>query len=357
MTFSRPKQILWIALINLMVLFLFLSMDYLYTWRVRSKQPLEPGIPHPVFHHDLVPLFSGKRWWGPLQYQFFTNSLGFKDRSARVVDLKSTKYRIVTLGDSFTEGSGFPYDETFVGLFDRSLNSTKYEVLNMAVASYCPRWYYAKLDYYLKHGLTVNEVVVFLDISDIPDEVNYETQAFRNEVASSRFQMLLFSAKAQIRKRLSLTGIGVDLIRNLISPQAKPLPMDWLAQREATVPRWTVQKDLLDAWGYRGLAIARGYMEKVDLLCKQSNIKLKLVVYPWPPQIRAGDLHSIQVSYWKEFCSLRSIPFLDAFPYFVNQGDPEAVVKTYFIPGDVHWNAEGHRKMFELVSNFWRSTR
>lgn len=356
MTFSRRKQILSIALINLTLVLFFLALDYVYTWKVSGNQPPEPGIPHPVFHHDFEPLYGGERQWGPLRYQFFTNSLGFKDRSARVVDLKSTKYRIVMIGDSFVEGSGFPYDETLVGLFDRSLDSTRYEVLNMGVAGYCPRWYYAKLDYYLKRGLIVNEVVVFVDISDIPDEINYESQAFRSGAASSRTELLLFSVKAQIRKHLSLTSLGLNLIRDLISPRAHPLPTDWSVERKSAAPNWTVQKDLLDGWGYRGLAIAQRYMEKIDLLCKKNNIKLMMVVYPWPHQIRAGDLHSIQASYWKEFCSLRNIPFLDCFPYFVNQADPEGAIKMYFIPGDVHWNAEGHRKMSELVSSFWRST-
>jgi hypothetical protein len=344
-------EALAIVLVTVIALFLFLSADFIYTWRVRSTNAREPGVRHEAFHHHFEPFFSGMRQWGPLRYQFYTNSLGFKDRSPRQVELKTTKYRIVTMGDSFTEGSGFIYDDTWVGLFDRSLNQAKYEVLNMAVASYCPRFYYAKLDYYLKQGLTINEVILLLDISDTPDEVYYEDFPQPTEAVRSGERTLFFSIREQIANHLSLTTTGYNTLRKLFSGRpesARPSPETWAS--------WTVEKNRLDAWGYRGLALGRLSMEKLYRLCKEKNIKVSVAVYPWPQQIRARDLHSIQVGYWRDFCSSHGIPFLDTFPYFINNDGAEEIIKKYFIAGDVHWNAEGNRKMFELVSNFWRST-
>lgn len=354
MVLSKAKQVLGILLINLIALFLLLSMDFIYTWRSNSKNLREPGTRHEVFHHHFEPYFSGIRQWGPLKYQFYTNSLGFKDRSPRTVDLKTTKYRIVTLGDSFTEGSGYIYDETWVGLFDRSLDHSEYEVLNMAVASYCPRFYYAKLDYYLRQGLSVNEVIVLLDISDIPDEVFYEDEPLPTEAARSGQKNLFFSMREQIARHLSLTTTGYNTLRKLFSRHSQEEGRSQERPSAQTWASWTVEKKHLEAWGYRGLALGRQSMEKLYQLCKDRNIKLSVAVYPWPQQIRAGDLHSIQASYWKDFCLPRGIPYLDTFPAFINEDGAERNIGKYFISGDVHWNNEGHRKMFELVSNFWR---
>jgi hypothetical protein len=47
----------------------------------------------------------------------FTDSLGFKDASRRAVP---DRRRILFIGDSFTEGVGLPYEQTFVGLFARA---------------------------------------------------------------------------------------------------------------------------------------------------------------------------------------------------------------------------------------------
>jgi hypothetical protein len=46
-----------------------------------------------------------------------TNSLGFKDAMPRNVPLHSKRKRVLFLGDSFTEGLGTSYNETFVGRF------------------------------------------------------------------------------------------------------------------------------------------------------------------------------------------------------------------------------------------------
>jgi hypothetical protein len=75
------------------------------------------GIRDPVYHHTLRPKFDGFDKWGNKDYPFVTNSLGFRDASTRDVPLVAFRKRIVFIGDSFTEGIGVPYQETFVGKF------------------------------------------------------------------------------------------------------------------------------------------------------------------------------------------------------------------------------------------------
>ena len=79
------------------------------------------------------------------------------------------------MGDSFTEGIGVPFDQTFAGLLYRDgLESVdKAEFLNAAVAGYSPVIYYRKIQHLLESGLRFDEVVVFPDQSDVADEATH----------------------------------------------------------------------------------------------------------------------------------------------------------------------------------------
>jgi len=77
------------------------------SYRVRSD----------IYHHDLAKSKAVKNAsYRNYIYSAYTDSLGFKDKAVRNVPLSSNKYRILFIGDSFTEGIGLDYEKTFVGL-------------------------------------------------------------------------------------------------------------------------------------------------------------------------------------------------------------------------------------------------
>ncbi|MEM7394580.1 MAG: hypothetical protein AAF492_19775, partial [Verrucomicrobiota bacterium] len=129
-------------------------------------------VPSKIFHHGLAPnIKMDKAVWGHLTYKIRTNSLGLKDREPRTVDLKSPGNRILFIGDSFTEGVGYSYEETFVGRIADALAEEKIDVLNAGVSSYCPIIYWRKIQHLIEdENLEVDEVVVYIDISDTYDE-------------------------------------------------------------------------------------------------------------------------------------------------------------------------------------------
>ena len=125
----------------------------------------------PFYHHDLAKGASVVGGWGPRRHPIYTNSLGFKAASAEQVPLRTDRHRLLFIGDSFTEGIGVEYPQTFVGQVALALAPDGVEVLNAAVASYSPVIYYRKLKYWIEErGLKVDHVVVFVDVSDIEDE-------------------------------------------------------------------------------------------------------------------------------------------------------------------------------------------
>ena len=75
------------------------------------------------------------------------------------------------MGDSFTEGVGYDFEKTFVGIVDKALSTKGMEVLNAGVIGYFPAIYFKKTEYLLETlKLKFNHMVLFLDISDIADE-------------------------------------------------------------------------------------------------------------------------------------------------------------------------------------------
>ena len=155
-----------------LVAFFFIALDLALAPFFAERIPNVKSI---YYHHGLMPNYSGEMAWGTYRYRIRTNSLGFKDNSNRTVKLKTNKYRILFIGDSFTEGVGFTYNDTFVGIIAKHLDKRKYDVLNAGVSSYSPKLYYLKLKYLIeKLKLRVNAVFVFIDVSDLSDEIEYE---------------------------------------------------------------------------------------------------------------------------------------------------------------------------------------
>ena len=123
------------------------------------------------YHHDLRPMSSFYDHWGYEKYKIFTNDLGFKDKSNRKVIFK--KRNILFIGDSFTEGVGLSYEDTYVGIIESKLKN-KYEdieILNAGVQSYSTAIYLSKIYYLLENKkLPITDVVIMVSSGDIFDD-------------------------------------------------------------------------------------------------------------------------------------------------------------------------------------------
>jgi len=74
--------------------------------------------------HPYRPFLATRQTWGENTYPFYTNSLGWKDSrpGRRVSRDPAPLKRVILLGDSFTEGVGFPAEKTAAGFAERRLN-------------------------------------------------------------------------------------------------------------------------------------------------------------------------------------------------------------------------------------------
>ncbi|MEL6925813.1 MAG: hypothetical protein AAFO94_17345, partial [Bacteroidota bacterium] len=276
--------------LSLVALLLMGVLDFTAGFLFIDQQAIKrkaPRVPHWYFHHSLSENFSGVDYWGNKAYSLQTNHLGFKGPANKVTLHQSDRKRILFLGDSFTEGIGVPYAESFVGLLSRQY--PEFEILNAGVAGYSPKLYYLKLKYLLEEvGLQFDKLVVLTDLSDVLDEFRYLHFSPRPDQQKAKWWL-------QLKRFLNAHSLICNRILRIRSQALQPGPVvsaglevkepitaaDWLATNPTEgIRQWSIKPELYESWGKQGLALAVENMQLLYQLCRQQNIELVLAVYP-----------------------------------------------------------------------------
>jgi len=307
--------------------------------------------PHSVYHHDLLPNQRADAYWVQ-EYPMYTNSLGFRHDKVREVPLQSSKRRIMFIGDSFTEGVGLAWEDTWVGQIAAALGNTTIEVLNAGVVSYSPKFYHLKVKHLIEEvGLQFDDLYVFIDISDILNEITYKEfrEGEGKGITVYRIKKFFYSRSYFY---YAITNLANESKRNKISAKFPPIQgsanIDELDEQSASfvtqIPKWTLDKSTFDNYGKEGLELAGNNMRKLVGLCRENDIKVSIAVYPWPVNLRYRDIESIQVRFWQAFAVEQGIEFINLFPEFILMNDdPKVTIQKCFQPDGTHWNKEGCR--------------
>jgi hypothetical protein len=137
----------------------------------RNEEKKDPfRIQNARYHHALKSSYEGPAYWGPFTYWVCTNASAMKS-DCRDKNSAEKNFDIAFMGDSFTEGVGVKYEDSFVGMVAKAHPELK--VANLGVVSYAPTIYLRKLEDYLNRGYTFKKVIIFVDISDTMDEALY----------------------------------------------------------------------------------------------------------------------------------------------------------------------------------------
>jgi lysophospholipase L1-like esterase len=339
-------------------------MDFVYSSLIVPLEH-EPRlrVPDPVYHHGLAANFDGYDDWGG-RFRLFTDNLGFKDFAVRDVVPLATTRRILLIGDSFTEGVGMTFDQSFAGLLYRAgqARDDKIEFLNAAVVSYSPVIYYKKIKYLLELGIRFDEVVVFSDESDVQDEATSyfcldEDPSYRKycNPSASELPPAARPPEGFFEAHFSVTNGTRVLIKQYLQAltgHQKRQPMPDVDFRIG----WSLPG--VDASAFcqplgcdGGIVRSRQNMGKLADLLAQRGIPLTIVVYPWPTYLARNLRENAQVQIWREFCQDRCKAFIDLFPaFFAEKASHDDWYERLFISGDVHFSAEGNRLMFQELA-------
>lgn len=345
------------------ILFFVILIDFfgfvIYTKKIQTKdyQSTHYRTSHPCFHHGLVQNVAAQTYWGDKEYMNYTNSFAFKDSAVFEAKQNLDKKQVVFIGDSFTEGIGEPYETTFFGYTRKNFaNNEHIELWNAGCISYSPLIYYNKIKYYTEiENLKIDYLWVFLDPSDIQDEVDYkEFEPTCNEKFVPK-EKTKIDYMYDIKKDKNLVDIYTNhsLLFELIPNFYKALFPTDEQKKQALYHKnritWVYDDKIYQEWGKEGVESAENYMQKLAALCKEKNIQLTVVIYPWFDIIEKNERH---VKTWKNFTEKNNIPLINLFPVFSQKAKEislEEVNKIYFLEGDVHWNAKGNYLIAESI--------
>jgi len=328
-----------------------------------------------IYHHDLQPnIVAYETWGGILKRKIITNSIGFRDKSKNIIEKESEKKRILLIGDSFIEGSGYDYEFTLAGLLSNKLGKN-YEILNSAVESYSPSIYFKKTEHYINEGFKFDKALVFLDLSDIYDElfINFDDQEniivevktteqnlkrkiknniysigwfLRDNLITFRFFYLVSDKTEEIKNYLKLKYKSSKLLKKNFFKTTRE---DAIFYRMTHIDRgfWTFNDEKFKEVE-KGLEQSDKYLKKLFNLLKLNNIESYLVIYPCPAQIEFGDQK--HVTYWENFSKQNNINLINLYNIFQSKNKKKLIFEN-FIYGDIHWNKQGTSKVLNEIVN------
>jgi len=329
---------------------------------------------HEKRHHAFRPYCAGRNLWGKLAYKVYTNNLGLRDARIRDVPLISTHPRVLFLGDSFTDGSNV-WEKTFVGRTAAAF--PQYEFLNGGIGSYSPSNYYLLAKELLKKGIQIDEVIVFVDISDIQDESSYYVDASDHSVASREERHHYPSFYEKIRQQIKMRWVLTNRLVSAIERICVELGWFHLSNEDAAgnifdISRsaWTYRTDKLDDVsmpdGYAPLGVEGGIvrakqkMDQLYHLLKAHGIPISIGVYPWPAQLVHDKEDSRQVQIWQEWCAGKCKRFINTYPKFFEAKKscswyaPGCWYSKYYIFGDGHFKPRGDKLVSDAIAESLR---
>lgn len=324
----------------------------------------------PILHHRFKPNATGWYKTNEFNTDYKINSLGLRDKEYSIEKPAHT-FRILMLGDSFTEGDGVFSHETFSKRLEEKLqslpSSMHYEVINAGVGSYSTLLEYLYLKNY---GLQLNPDLVILnfDLSDVYDDYTYTALAQFDEHGvplavrpAPEERGLLKGPVASIKDWFKNNMQLYNFIRIRITPQIELMKReegnfngDIRRDKYALLRESYVDNDSNWALTYKYLLLVR------DLL-KDRGVDFWFTVYPYGLQVHPQEWKSGR-AYWQfkqdtvystwpqekieRWATSKGIKAINLCPDFREQSKR---VFPLFLDNNGHWVAAGHQVVADAL--------
>lgn len=297
----------------------------------KYKYPDQCFLPDPILNHIHKPNQTCEFITPLWNITYSINSLGMRD-----IDHQAEKdqdiFRILILGDSFTEGYGVKQEDAYPSKLRNILNDPKIEILNGGVASYSPVLEYL----YLKEkGLKLNPdlVILALDMTDFLDEKAYfEKTVFDSQNKPIAVETFTPDHQTKYTQNLNPGQKNIKnpflkyshFIRLIFKPKPRVIDVKALFKEDEKSWQLTEINLLL-----------------IKELLEEQNIKLLLLIYPYQEQLY-NDEYLKPIDMITRVANNNDISILNLTDMF-KKNDPQKL----FIRYDVHFSIAGHN----LVAN------
>ena len=373
--FKNIFIILLITLLTDIVVFFFTSSEIKASpFVIRAHR-----IKSFYYHHDLRNNAYFYDIWGYERYKIFTNNLGFKDKSNRNVEFK--KNNILFIGDSFTEGVGLPFEDTYVGIIASKLKNVDTEVLNAGVQSYSPKIYYAKLyDIIYRKKYPISHVVVMISGGDVYDdyykygEVNSENlllhQDFQNKYVINLINFIKGNTFTyQLITRITPPKVIPELIKSFFQEkdeiknystkenELKRIKDDEIMSFELLKRsdyEYFYDDEKFLEWGKDAIDESSLYIKKIDSILKEKNIKLDILYSQSAPLVLIEPIEknlNYLINSFEKSLNNSSAKFHYIRDFTTIYSSRIEAYKELFYIGDVHLNKKGNTEIAKEIIN------
>ena len=316
-----------------------------------TPKKIDATVPHNIFDHNLKKNFKANLEWAPGKtYLHCTDKNSFRTFCDKMSS-SSKEFDIAFIGDSFTEGVGVNYKETFVGRITSHFKDLK--IANLGVVSYSPSIYFTKLKYLLDDGYKFKRVIIYFDISDIYDD-NKKYKFIDNKIYRKK-SATLSKIQKSLKASFPFLAYSTKFLKNNFFEKSNTINkckyLDFCHEKSS----WTFNEKY---FGSEEIEKSLKFMEMIHLLLNENDIKMSVGIYPWPAQIIYDTKDSKIVRLIDDFCKNKCEFFFNNFPDFFDEeysNNKKDIISKYYIEGDVHFNSLGNEKLFINFKNNFKN--
>jgi hypothetical protein len=269
---------------------------------------------------------------------------------------------VLFIGDSYTEGVGYSYDKTFVGIIQSKIDTSRIDILNAGVASFSPKLYFLRVKYLLEQEkVKPDEIFCLVDYSDYGDELVYED--FKPSLNLLYFRLISFlRLNSTLYNVYHFAARKYFLHKSGIPEGAGESFIYWIKTNNDFLDRYPDFYKIRQDWGmpeYRNNTtlkkareLAESNMDSLNHLCLKNNIRLHVSAYPRSAFLTVDTIYGCYPNrLWQNYCDKRSIDFISLYPAFITTDTAQNRINAqkYFITGDSHWNEAGHMLVAEKL--------
>ena len=352
-------------------IFLILLLDILLTKAYQNilsyiSEEKNFMMKNKIYHHELKKNFDSSNY---NIEEIFTDKNGLIQLKQANIEYSNYKNNYVFLGDSFTQGVGVNYEQSYAGILSKKFLKKNVNIINLSAVSYSPVIYYKKTKFFIENkDLKFSKMYLFLDVSDPYDELyRYE---LKNEIVTDRKKKknyltkklnldYIYNLKQLISKNTTITYFCLDIIYDFVFSKSKKekefvKKYGYIVNHQANL--WTHDNDYFRQEGKKGVELSKKYLSKLKNVLDEQKVDLTIIVYPWPGQIYRNEHSSMHVQVWKDWALENNTKFINLFPIFFNEkersmADRLKFIDKMYLPSDMHFNLLGH----QLVADFlWK---
>lgn len=370
-TTSRSRELLKGSLLTLVSVLVCVGLLEIVVRIIEPKEVMRYFYSQddPVLHHKFKPNATGRYKTVEFDTDYSINSFGLRDKEFAAAKPANT-FRILMLGDSFTEGDGVFSHETFSRKLEERLQAMggprKYEVINAGVGSYSPLLEYL----YLKnHGLQFSPDLVILnfDLSDLYDDLSYTALARFDEKGiplgvspSGEPEGLLKGPLATFKDWFKNNLRLYNFIRIRITPQLEMAKRQGDFNGDIRLDKYALLRETYVDNDSNWMPTQR-YLLLIRDLLKDNGIEFRMTVYPYGLQIHPKEWKSGR-EYWQfkqdtvystwpqekleQWATANGITTINMCPDF---RELSKAVFPLYLDNNGHWVAAGHQLVADVL--------